>query len=40
MFDGEEFTVLKQNLEGGWTQVKNKSGDIGKVPTDWIEIGE
>jgi hypothetical protein len=40
MVEGEEFNVLKQNLEGGWTQVKNSSGSIGNVPTTWINIGE
>jgi len=40
MFRGEKFQVVKQDVPGGWTLVKNSSGSSGLVPTNWIKIGD
>ena len=35
---GEQLILLDENLDGGWSRVKNKEGFSGKVPTSYIEI--
>ena len=37
---GEQFTILDDKLEGGWSLVKNIKGDKGKVPTSYVKIGK
>jgi len=38
MTKGEEFTVLEQNVRGGWTKVQNSTGKTGNVPTTWLNF--
>jgi len=38
MSKGQQFQVLKENQDGGWTLVQNSAGSTGLVPTDWIKI--
>merc|ERR1711892_206665 len=38
MMKEEKFSVLKENMEGGWTKVKNGIGKKGKVPTLFLKI--
>jgi len=38
MSKGEKFTVMKLDLPGGWTLIKNQSGSTGKAPTNWLQF--
>ena len=39
MMEGEKFSVVKENLEGGWTKVKGDMGKKGMVPASYLELG-
>ena len=40
MKEGEQLSVLEENLEGGWTLVNNCQGSRGRVPASYVKIGD
>jgi len=37
MTTGEQFTIIERDSGDGWIQVRAASGDIGYVPSSYIE---
>jgi len=40
MKEGEKFSVVQENMEGGWTKVKGTKGKTGKVPAAYLKIDQ
>ena len=38
MYTGETFSVLSKDEGDGWTKVKRTNGEVGYVPTSYIQI--
>lgn len=38
MKEGEQFNILEEDMNDGWTRVKSSKGEEGYVPTSYVEV--